>query len=299
MPAELLFTPDLSVKPIVTMFYESTSGTLSYVIQDVNSNSCAVIDCVLDFDYAAGRTSYESADQIINFIEQAKLTLEWIIETHVHADHLSAAPYIKAKLGGKIGISEQIEQVQKSFADVFEHGQAVPCSGSQFDYLFTHGEHYKIGSLDAYAISTPGHTPACMTHVIGDSAFVGDTLFMPDSGTARVDFPGGDAKTLFASIQLILSLPSETRMFVCHDYQPNGRELSWQTSVAQQRNENIHVKQGITEQAYVQMRTARDATLSMPRLIIPSLQVNMQAGNLPEESDKNGTVYLKVPINRL
>ena len=297
MLAKLPFSPDLSVKPLVKMFYEPTSGTLSYVVQDPASKACAVIDSVLDFDYAAGRTSNESADQIISYIEQNQLILEWIIETHVHADHLSAAPYIKAKLGGKIAISEHIALVQQTFADVFD--QDFNQQQGQFDYLFTHGEHYKIGGLDAHAISTPGHTVACMTHVMGDAAFVGDTLFMPDSGTARVDFPGGDAKILFNSIHLILSLPANNRIFVCHDYQPQGRELKWQTSVEQQRKENIHIKEGISEQEYVQMRTARDATLGMPRLIIPSLQVNMNAGNLPEASSQNETVYLKVPINRL
>jgi glyoxylase-like metal-dependent hydrolase (beta-lactamase superfamily II) len=286
------------VRPKVTPFFDASTNTVSYVVKDPGSNACAVIDSVMDIDYAAGRIAYESANKIIAFIEQNSLKLEWLIETHVHADHLSGAPYIQGKLGGKIGIGENIAIVQETFGKIFNEGTEFQRDGSQFDRLFKDGDRYQIGSLNAFALHTPGHTPACMTHVIGDAAFVGDTLFMPDGGSARADFPGGDARTLYRSIRRILALPNETRLFMCHDYGPNGREIRWETTVAEQRAHNIHVRDGITEDEFVATREARDRTLDMPRLIIPSLQVNMKAGKLPAP-DTSGKRFLKVPINGL
>jgi glyoxylase-like metal-dependent hydrolase (beta-lactamase superfamily II) len=291
-------TADLSVKPEVSPFFDTLTNTVSYVVKDPGSNACAVIDSVMDIDYAAGRIAYKSADNIIAFITQHSLKLEWLIETHVHADHLSGAPYIQGKLGGKIGIGERIAVVQETFGKVFNEGTEFRRDGSQFDHLFKDGDSYQIGAMKAFAIHTPGHTPACMTHVIGDSAFVGDTLFMPDGGSARADFPGGDARTLYRSIRRILSLPRETRLFMCHDYGPNGREIRWETTVAEQRAHNIHARDGITEDEFVATREARDRTLDMPQLIIPSLQVNMKAGQLPAP-DASGTRFLKVPLNAL
>lgn len=286
----------LSFVPKIRSFFDEDSNTFSYVVQDPNSTSCAIIDSVLDFDYASGAITYAIADDMIGFIETQGLVLEWIIETHVHADHLTAAPYIQAKLGGKIAISQHISAVQDTFADIYNEGKSFCRNGSQFDYLFNDNESYFIGTMKAFAIHTPGHTPACMTHVIGDAAFVGDTLFMPDGGTARADFPGGNASVLYQSIQKILSLPENTRLFMCHDYCPNGRDIEYQTTVKQQREHNIHVKEGISENSFVAMREQRDATLSMPRLIFPSLQVNMAAGNFPEPEENNRR-YLKVPVN--
>jgi glyoxylase-like metal-dependent hydrolase (beta-lactamase superfamily II) len=285
-------------KPDVSTFYDKQTSTFSYVVKDPQSNACAIIDSVLNLDYNSGRTSYRGADEIIDFIKRNHLQLQWIIETHVHADHLSAAPYLKEKLGGQLGIGAHITTVQNVFVKVFNAGSDLQRDGSQFDRLFNDGDTYQIGSLTATAIHTPGHTPACMTHVIGDAAFVGDTIFMPDGGTARADFPGGDARVLYQSIKKVLSLPADTRLFMCHDYQPNGREVEYETTVAAERNENIHVHDGITEDEFVAMREARDATLDMPVLILPSLQVNMRAGHFPP-SDDNGMVYLKVPINAL
>ncbi|MDO9477754.1 MAG: MBL fold metallo-hydrolase [Pseudohongiella sp.] len=285
-------------KPEVSTFYDKQTSTFSYVVKDPQSNACAIIDSVLNLDYNSGRTSHTSADEIIDYIKRNHLQLQWIIETHVHADHLSAAPYLKEKLGGKLGIGAHITTVQNVFGHVFNAGTEFKRDGSQFDQLFNDGDTYQIGSLTATAIHTPGHTPACMTHVIGDAAFVGDTIFMPDGGTARADFPGGDARVLYQSIKKVLSLPAETRLFMCHDYQPNGREVEYETTVAAERNENIHVRDGISEDEFVAMREARDATLDMPVLILPSLQVNMRAGHFPP-SDDNGMVYLKVPINAL
>ena len=287
---------DLGVKPEVTAFFDPRTNTISYVVRDPGSKACAIVDSVMDFDYAAGRISYESADKIIDFVRGEGLDVQWLIETHVHADHLSAAPYIQQKLGGKIGIGEKIVTVQNTFGKVFNEGTEFQRDGSQFDRLFADGDTYEIGGMKAFAIHTPGHTPACMTHVIGDAAFVGDTLFMPDGGSARADFPGGDAGTLYDSIQRVLALPHETRLFMCHDYGPNGREVRWETTVAEERAHNIHVHDGVSEDEFVALRTARDATLGMPRLIIPSIQVNMKAGELPEPED-NGTRYLKVPLN--
>jgi glyoxylase-like metal-dependent hydrolase (beta-lactamase superfamily II) len=289
---------DLSVKPEVTAFFDAPTNTISYVVKDPGSNACAVIDSVMDIDYAAGRITYDSADAIIAHIRDRGLTLEWLIETHVHADHLSAAPYIQGKLGGRIGIGEQITVVQEVFGKVFNEGTEFRRDGSQFDRLFKDGDSYSIGGMRAFALHTPGHTPACMTHVIGDAAFVGDTLFMPDGGSARADFPGGDARTLFRSMRRILELPPQTRLFMCHDYGPNGREIRWESTVADERAHNIHVRDGMSEDDFVAMREARDKTLGMPRLILPSLQVNMRAGALPP-AEPNGRVFLKLPVNAL
>lgn len=289
---------DLGVRPDVTAFFDAPTNTVSYVVKDPNSSACAVIDSVMDIDYAAGRLSHASADKIIAFIRAHGLKLEWLIETHVHADHLSAAPYIQGELGGKLGIGENITIVQETFGKVFNEGTEFQRDGSQFDRLFADGDTYQIGSMTAFAMHTPGHTPACMTHVIGDAAFVGDTLFMPDGGTARADFPGGDAQLLYRSIKRVLALPPQTRLFMCHDYGPIGRDIQWETTVADERAHNIHVQDGISEDEFVAMRTARDATLDMPRLIIPSIQVNMRAGELPPP-DETGKRFLKVPINTL
>ena len=294
----LPFTPDLSVKPEVTGFFDKATNTISYVVKDPASASCAVIDSVMDIDYAAGRIAFDHADEIIAFIRSNGLKLEWIIETHVHADHLSAAPYIKEKLGGRMGIGEKITVVQDTFGKIFNEGTEFQRDGSQFDRLFRDGDSYQIGTMTAHTLETPGHTPACMTHVIGEAAFVGDTLFMPDGGSARADFPGGDARTLYRSIRRVLELPRETRLFMCHDYGPNGRDIQWETTVGDERDHNIHVRDGITEDEFVAVREARDKTLAMPRLIIPSLQVNMRGGRLPEP-DESGKSFLKVPVNGL
>ena len=292
------FTPDTSVQPVVEAFFDADTNTISYVIKDPTSNACAVIDSVMDIDYAAGRISYDHADQIIKYIEDNGLKLEWLIETHVHADHLSAAPYIQEKLGGKIGIGEHITTVQETFGKIFNEGTEFQRDGSQFDALFKDGDTYEIGNMTATAIHTPGHTPACMTHVVGDAGFVGDTLFMPDGGSARADFPGGDAGVLYESIQKVLALPDETRLFMCHDYGPNGRDIQWETSVKEEKEHNIHVGGGKTKEEFVKFRTERDAQLAMPRLIIPSLQVNMRAGDMPP-ADEQGDVFFKVPVNKL
>ncbi len=289
---------DLTVEPNVQAFFDGASNTISYVVKDPNSNACAVIDAVMDIDYAAGRLTYESADEIIEYIKANNLTLEWLIETHAHADHLSGAPYIQGKIGGKIGIGAGIVKIQEEFGKIFNEGTEFQRDGSQFDQLFEDGDTYSIGSMTVTAMHTPGHTPACMVHVIGNAAFVGDTLFMPDGGTARADFPGGDARQLFRSIKRVLALPPEMRLFMCHDYGPGGREIEWETTVAEERERNIHVKDGISEDEFVQLRETRDKTLSMPRLIIPSLQANIRAGRLPEPDD-NGKRYFKVPINQL
>jgi glyoxylase-like metal-dependent hydrolase (beta-lactamase superfamily II) len=288
---------DMSVKPEVQAFFDPATNTISYVVKDPNSSACAVIDSVMDIDYAAGRITYDHAKEIIAYIKEKGLQLEWLIETHVHADHLSAAPYLQSKLGGKIGIGDKIIVVQETFGKIFNEGTEFQRDGSQFDRLFKDGDTYRIGSMTAFAIHTPGHTPACMTHVIGDAAFVGDTLFMPDGGSARADFPGGDAGTLYDSIQKVLALPDETRLFMCHDYGPNGRDIQWETTVAEEKTHNIHVGDGRTRDEFIKFRTERDAQLDMPRLIIPSLQVNMRAGEVP--TDKDGRKMLKVPVNGL
>lgn len=284
--------------PQVTPFFDPATNTISYVVRDPGSKACAIVDPVMDFDHASGWISYASADTIIQFVRDQGLQVEWLLETHVHADHLSAAPYIKEQLGGRIAIGEKITVVQDTFGKVFNEGTRFRRDGSQFDRLFADGDNYAIGALRAVALHTPGHTPACMTHVIGDAALVGDTLFMPDGGSARADFPGGDARALYRSIRRVLSLPPETRLFVCHDYAPGGREIQWESTVAAQRAANIHVRDGIGEDAFVAMRETRDATLAMPRLILPSLQVNMKAGALPEP-EGNGIRYLKVPLDSL
>jgi glyoxylase-like metal-dependent hydrolase (beta-lactamase superfamily II) len=298
MTAPLPFTPDLSVKPEVTGFFDQQTNTVSYVVKDPGSDACAVVDSVMDIDYAAGRITHDGADKIIDLVRERGLKLEWIIETHVHADHLSAAPYIQQQLGGKLGIGENITIVQDTFGKVFNEGTEFQRNGSQFDKLFGDGDSYTIGTMTAFAMHTPGHTPACMTHVIGDAAFVGDTLFMPDGGSARADFPGGDARTLYRSIKRVLSLPDATRIFICHDYGPNGRDIKWETNVGAEKAHNIHVKDGVSEDEFVAMREARDRTLAMPKLIIPSLQINMRAGQLPPK-DEDGKTYLKVPVNLL
>jgi glyoxylase-like metal-dependent hydrolase (beta-lactamase superfamily II) len=292
------FKPDLNVKPEVVPFFDPETNTISYIVKDRDSPACAVVDSVMDFDYASGRISYEHADAMIAHIEGQRWRLEWLIETHVHADHLSAAPYIQQRLGGRLGIGENIRIVQDMFGKVFNEGTEFRRDGSQFDRLFKDGDSYQLGTLTAFVMHTPGHTPACTTHVIGDAAFVGDTLFMPDGGSARADFPGGDAATLYRSMRRILTLPDEMRLFMCHDYGPNGREIRWESTVGEERRHNIHVHDGVTEAEFVAMREARDKTLGMPRLIIPSLQVNMRAGQLPPE-DESGKTFLKVPINGL
>ncbi len=279
-------------------FFDDQTSTISYVVHDNIEKKCAVIDSVLDFDYSSGDIDYVNADKIISYVDQNKLNVEWLIETHVHADHLSASPYIQKKLGGKIGISEKISDIQNIFGKTFNAGTEFQRDGSQFDKLFKDNDEYKIGNINCKVINTPGHTPACTAHVIGNSIFVGDTLFMPDLGSARADFPGGDARQLYRSIQKILSYSDETRIFVCHDYPPSSREVKWSTTVGEQKENNVHVKTSILEDEFVKIREARDKTLNMPKLIIPSIQVNMRAGNLPPPED-NGSVYIKVPINSI
>ena len=292
-----LMAKQMLVSPTVRGFFDSDTNTVSYVVSDPATNACAVVDAVLDFNMASGTIDTGSADEIIAFVRAQELQVEWLIETHVHADHLSAAPYLQNSLGGKIGISAEIASVQKIFGKVFNAGTEFERDGSQFDKLFTDNDTYQIGTLEAHTIHTPGHTPACMVHVVGDAAFVGDTLFMPDGGTARADFPGGDARVLYQSIQKILMLPDETRIFVCHDYGPGGRAVEWQTDVGTQKQHNIHLA-GKTEDEFVAMRQERDATLGMPRLILPSIQVNMRAGHMPP-AEENGDTYLKIPVSGL
>jgi glyoxylase-like metal-dependent hydrolase (beta-lactamase superfamily II) len=290
--------PPAGPRPDVFAFFDAATNTISYVVEDPGSDSCAVIDPVMDLDYAAGRISYAGADAIVAHLRARGRRLEWIVETHVHADHLSAALYIKQRCGGRIAIGDRIGVVQDVFGRIFAEGPDFRRDGSQFDRLFAEGDTYRIGGLRAVALHTPGHTPACMTHLIGDAAFVGDTLFMPDGGSARADFPGGDARTLFRSMRRILDLPPATRLFMCHDYGPNGRPIRWESSVAEERRANIHVRDGISEDEFVAMREARDRTLGMPRLILPSLQVNMRAGALPPPG-ADGRVFLKLPIDAL
>lgn len=289
---------DLNIKPEVRAFFDADTSTFSYVVNDPASEACAIIDSVMDIDYAAGRLCAHGADEIIAHVRERSLKLAWLIETHVHADHLSAAPYIQERLGGKLGIGSKITVVQETFGKIFNEGTEFQRDGSQFDHLFEDGDTYRVGEMLCFAMHTPGHTPACMTHVMGDAAFVGDTLFMPDSGTARADFPGGDARELYRSIRKALSLPDEMRLFMCHDYATGGREVKYVTTVAEERARNIHVRDGTSEEEFVAMRTARDKTLGMPRLIIPSIQVNMRAGHLPPP-DKSGKRFLKVPVDTL
>ena len=285
---------DLNIKG----FFDEETSTISYVVYDNKSKKCAIIDSVLDFDFFSGTIDYHNADKIISYVKKENLDVEWLIETHVHADHLSASPYIQKKIGGKIAISEKISEVQNVFGKTFNAGTEFQRDGSQFNKLFKDDDEYKIGNINCKVINTPGHTPACTAHVIGNSIFVGDTLFMPDLGSARADFPGGDARQLYRSIQKILSYPDDTLIFVCHDYPPTSRKVAWSTTVGEQKKNNIHVKTSIGEDEFVKVREARDKTLSMPKLIIPSIQVNMRAGNLPP-AEENGDVFIKVPINRM
>ncbi len=283
----------------VTGFFHAETNTISYVASDPGTKMCAVIDSVLDFDYASGSTGTGFADGLIGFVRKEGLTADWILESHVHADHLSAAPYVQQQLGGKIGIGDCITVVQEQFGKIFNEGTEFQRDGSQFDRLFKEGDEFSVGDIQARVLHTPGHTPACLTYVIGDAAFCGDTLFMPDFGTARVDFPGGSAEDLYNSIQRILSLPDETRLFVGHDYKAPGREdFAWESTVAEQKARNVHVGSGRPKDEFVKLRTERDAKLGMPKLIVPSIQVNMRAGNMPE-ADREGHVYLKVPVNAL
>ena len=285
--------------PNITAFFEQATNTISYIVCDPNGSAWAGIDSVLDFDFASGRTDTRSADKQINFIKENKLDVQWLLESHVHADHLSAAPYIQMEVGGKIGIGSHITDVQETFGKIFNEGTEFQRDGSQFDKLFVEGDTFHIGQLRGDVLHTPGHTPACMTYVISDAAFVGDSLFMPDFGTARCDFPGGSSENLFSSIQKILSLPDATRIFVGHDYKAPGREhYAWETTVGEQKKKNIHIKSGKSKEDFVKLRDERDAKLAMPKLIVPSLQINMRAGNMPEP-DEQGDVFLKVPINKM
>jgi glyoxylase-like metal-dependent hydrolase (beta-lactamase superfamily II) len=284
--------------PLIEPFYDPSSATVSYVVHGGAGGACAVIDPVLDFDQRSGRTATTHADAMLAFIAETQLSPAWILETHVHADHLTAAPYIKARAGGRIAIGAGVIAVQKVFAPWFNVGPAFRRDGGQFDHLFADGEGFAIGALAARVMATPGHTPDGVTYVVGDAAFVGDTMFMPDGGTARCDFPGGDAVILFASLRRILALPEATRIFVCHDYRPGGRQAAWQTSVAEQREANIHFRDGVGEAEFVALRTERDRTLPPPSLLIPSIQVNMNAGALPQ-AEANGISYLKLPIDLL
>lgn len=282
----------------VQEFFHADTYTYSYVVSDSATKKAAIIDSVLDYDHAAGRTSTAIADQIISYIREQELEVEWLLETHIHADHLSAALYLKAHVGGSTAIGEYITSVQNVFGDIFNAESSFLRDGSQFDHIFKHGDSFKIGELSAQVIHTPGHTPACLSYVIESAVFVGDTLFMPDYGTARCDFPGGDAQTLYRSIQRLFELPDDTVVYLCHDYKAEGRDyFQCKTTIKEQRDNNIHVGAGISEEAFVKMRTERDATLSMPKLILPSVQLNMRAGEFPPAED-NGTTYFKIPINK-
>ena len=283
--------------PEVHSYFDQTTNAACYIVKDPSSSACAIIDSIWDFDMASGRTHTAHADMLIDKITKNGWTLEWVIETHVHADHLSAAPYIVQQMGGKIAIGSNIDRVQKVFGKVFNAGTEFQMDGSQFDRLFEDGDHFKIGNMDVEVMHTPGHTPACVTYVVGNSAFIGDTLFMPDYGTARCDFPGGDATTLFESMETILSLPDDTRLFMCHDYAPGGREYLWESTVAASKASNIHLA-GKTKAEFIDMRTTRDAQLSAPRLLLPSVQVNMRAGHMPPAED-NGIAYIKIPVNQI
>ncbi len=285
--------------PVVRSFFDEATFTVTYVVSDPETSACAVIDSVLDYDPASGRTSTASADAVLDYIRDTSLTVEWILDTHVHADHLTAAAYLKQKTGGRTGIGDHVPVVQDTFSNVFNTGPGMPCDGSQFDHLFKPDEEFTIGSLKGAVMHTPGHTPACVMYVIGDAVFVGDTLFMPDFGTARCDFPGGDARQLYRSIQRVFAMPDETRLFMCHDYKAPGRdEYVWETTVGEQRDKNVHIGGGVSEEDFVAQRSAKDAELKMPALILPSVQVNIRAGDMPPAED-NGTSYLKIPIDVL
>ncbi|MBU2334208.1 MAG: MBL fold metallo-hydrolase [Gammaproteobacteria bacterium] len=280
-------------------FFDPATFTYSYVVSDPQTRQCAVIDSVLDYDPASGRTSHATAQRLVDYVCEQDLKVQWLLETHVHADHLSAAPYLRQQLGGQLAIGDRITVVQDTFGKLFNAGTGFATDGRQFDHLFHDGDTFQVGNIQARAIHTPGHTPACMTYVIGDAAFVGDTLFMPDYGTARCDFPGGDARTLYQSIQKLFALPGDTRVFMCHDYKAPGREeFLYETTIAAESEYNVHVHAGISEDQFVAMRTARDATLGMPTLILPSVQINMRGGELPEP-ESNGTRYLKIPLDVL
>ena len=286
-------------KPVVKAFFDEPTFTASYVVHDPSTKAAAIIDSVLDFDQAAGRTSYASADAIVAYVEAVDLTVEWLLETHVHADHLSAAPYLQEKLGGSLAIGAEIVTVQNVFGKIFNEGSRFARDGSQFDRLLVDGDTLMIGEISLIALHVPGHTPADMAYVIGDALFTGDTLFMPDYGSARADFPGGDARQLYRSVRRLMQLPDETRVFLCHDYKAPGREqYAWETTMLAQRTGNVHVHEGVSEDDFVAMRTQRDATLSMPKLILPSIQVNMRGGRMPEPED-DGVSYLKLPLNKL
>lgn len=288
---------DPNLRPQVKAFFDEATFTVSYVVRDPGSKACAIIDSVLDYDPASGRTSQGSADAVIAYVRAEGLQVVWQLETHAHADHLSAAPYLQAALGGRLAIGEKIVRVQQTFGALFNVGSDFARDGRQFDHLIQDGEAFAVGALQAIALHVPGHTPACMAYVIGDAVFVGDTLFMPDYGTARCDFPGGDAATLYRSIQRLLTLPDATRVFLCHDYKASERvDFAWETTIGVQRRDNVHVHAGVTEAAFVALREARDKTLGMPSLILPSVQVNMRGGRLPEPED-NGIRYLKIPLN--
>ena len=288
----------MTSKPTVHGLFDAATYTVTYVVHTGQGTPCAIVDSVLDYDHKSGRTSHASADAVIDYVQANKLDVQWILETHAHADHLSAAPYLKAKLGGQIGIGNHITTVQSTFKGVFNLESEFAVNGGQFDHLFGEDEAFAIGDLAGKALYVPGHTPACVAYQLGDAVFVGDTLFMPDVGTARCDFPGGDAKALYASTRRILSLPADTRLFMCHDYPPNGRDVAFETTVAAQRAANIHVHDGISEAEFVAMRTARDATLAMPVLILPAVQINIRAGELPP-AEANGIAYAKIPLNAL
>jgi glyoxylase-like metal-dependent hydrolase (beta-lactamase superfamily II) len=288
----------MSARIAIQAFFDDRTHTVSYVISDTAGRAAAVVDPVLDFDFKSGSTSTDSADRILAHLAAHRLEVEWILETHAHADHLSGARYLQQKVGGRIAIGEKIREVQATFKKIYNLERGFLPDGSQFDHLFQDGETFRIGSVEATALLVPGHTPADMAYRIDGTVFVGDTLFMPDVGSARADFPGGNAHTLYRSIRRLLDLPPATRMFVCHDYPPAGREAAWETTVAAQRAGNVHVRDGITEDAFVAMREARDATLEVPTLILPSIQVNVRAGQLPPEDD-NGVAYLRIPLNAL
>lgn len=297
--AQVLAARASGAMPVVTTFFDEATFTATHVVHDPATLHAAIIDPVLDFDQASGRTSHASADRVIAYVEAEGLTVDWLLETHAHADHLSAAPYLKQRLGGQIAIGAAIRTVQEVFGKVFNEGPAFARDGGQFDLLMEDGHAFSIGSIGAIALHVPGHTPACLAFVIGDAVFVGDTLFMPDYGTARADFPGGDARALYRSIRRLMALPDETRVFLCHDYKATGRDqFVWETTIGAQRTANVHVHEGVGEDAFVAMREARDATLGMPKLILPSIQVNMRAGHMPEP-DSNGVRYLKLPVDLL
>ena len=284
------------MQPNVAGFFDEETFTVSYLVADPATKSCAIIDSVLDFDPVSGRTKQRSAERLLTHIAAQALKVEWVLETHVHADHLSACDHFKTKFDSKLGIGEHVATVQRTFGKIFNAGPEIARDGSQFDRLFKDGDSYTIGTMTAHAMLTPGHTPACMTHVIGNAAFVGDTLFMPDAGSARADFPGGDAATLYRSIRRLLSLPAETRLFMCHDYKAPGRDqFVWETSVAEEREKNVHIRDGVSEPDFVEMRRKRDATLAAPVLLLPAIQVNIRAGKLPEP-EANGSRYLKIPM---